>query len=269
MGDLRSSRGASLQAVLGRRLANQGERTHRPQRAPGQIGPNHCPAAAARGPARRGLARALRMPWRCKKRRSACCPSIRKIEQVTYSNTPPGATVGHRASSSSRLRARQRGHVLRTAQPAHVGMAPHDARGAARRIEQHGVETVCRPTSDRRRARRRTLAWPAAAGVAGSVARAAGERHRRRARCTFRSANSSNCAVLPPGAAQASSTRAPVASRRIQQQRRGALRRQVLHRHVAFGKAGQLHHRARAQQATPRCGPRPGPCRPLAARRCT
>jgi hypothetical protein len=61
-----------------------------------------------------------------------------------------------------------------------------------------------------------------------------------------RSASSSRCAVLPPGAAQASSTRAPggQASAPEQHQARGALRRGVLHRHVAIGEAGQLLHRA-------------------------
>ena len=92
---------------------------------------------------------------RNKRLRSGASPSARKTEQVQYSSRPPGLSSGHSAASSLACMARQLRDVALAAQPAHVGMAPHDARGGARRVEQDGVEGLGRPTT--------CDGWPASA----------------------------------------------------------------------------------------------------------
>ncbi len=68
--------------------------------------------------------------------------------------------------------------------------------------------------------------------------------------------HSSKCAVLPPGAAQASSTRKGcVRSSPLQQQGRRHLRGSVLHRHPALSKARQRLHRHGLCQLPRPCGP--------------
>ena len=42
----------------------------------------------------------------------------------------------------ARLLRRELGHIAFTAQPAHVGVAAHDARGGAGRVEQDGIKSL-------------------------------------------------------------------------------------------------------------------------------
>jgi hypothetical protein len=202
---------------------------------------------------------------RCKNASICCRPSALKTEQVAYSSRPPGRQQRPQRVQHLGLDAGQRGDVVGPAQPAHVGVAAHDARrvqGASSRMASKG-----RPSHQPRGSR----------GVAGrSVARSC-----RRFRVSCTRARRCGSAVqrqhvqigqlqqvgrLAAGAAQASSTRAPggqPAAPAAQQQRRGALGGGVLHRHLAFGKAGQLLHRAGLVQHH-RLAARPG--RPAAWR---
>ena len=167
---------------------------------------------------------------------------------------------------------RQGGDVAGTAQPAHVGVAPHDARGgagASSRMAPNG-----RPSHQASGAGRRRpgCGRPGRAGEgvvdACEAARGSPSRARR-----SRSASSSRWAVLPPGAAQASSTRARAGAPRaraprIQQQPRRQLGPGVLHRDVPLGEARQLASPGTARPARRRAARTPRrPARPRAGAR--
>ena len=112
---------------------------------------------------------------------------------------------GHSASSSSAWMRASAAMSLRAAQPADVGMAAHDARGAVR-ASSRWRRRAGRPTIGRAAA----VARPRARFSAG--ARARRPRARRRVaveRQHVEVGQLQQVAVLPPGAAQASSTRAP------------------------------------------------------------
>ena len=113
-----------------------------------------------------------------------------------------------------RLARGERGEVVAAAQPLDVGMAPRDAGGRAGHvgedaIEGHAVPPVVRPgCNPRARRARRGRAAPGCARAARSALRRPPARSARPPRV------SRMCAALPPGAAQASSTRWPAASSR-------------------------------------------------------
>ena len=93
-----------------------------------------------------------------------------------------------------------------------VRLAPHDAGRRTRRIEQHRVERLAVPPDfaacSRRRTQRRIGLRTAFASMF-LVPRSHGALRRRPAPTADDGSRSSRCAALPPGAAQASSTRAP------------------------------------------------------------
>ena len=162
-------------------------------------------AAGARRPA---------APWRCKKASIRRSPSALNTEQVRRAAGRRAPAGGHSASSICACIRASAGDVVGAAQPAHVGVAAHDARGAARRVEQDRVERPAVPPRG------------GGARVGGAQVRGCRPRrfsvssHARQASgslssaSTSRSASSSRWAVLPPGAAQASSTRGRRAGRR-------------------------------------------------------
>ncbi len=157
------------------------------------------------------------------------------------------------------------------AQPAHVGVAAHDARGAARGVEQDGIERPAVPPGVGRAGvgGRCGPSGPGApgcrppgAGASGSLSRAS----------TSRSASSSRWQSCPPGAAQASSTRAPAG--RPSPITSGAARWAAASCTETSPSAnpGQLVHRRRpgehARRAAPTTVPREaGQARPLRRRR--
>ena len=152
------------------------------------------------------------------------------------------------------LDAAQRGDVLGAAQPADVGMAAHDARGAAGRVQQDGVERLAVPPVGRAAAVARARARRAGAGGRACRPRARGAAGRLSSASTSRSASSSRWAVLPPGAAQASSTRAPARQAGAHQQaaRRAGRRRPAPRRRRRRSRAGG--RRAPGASSTMVCG---------------
>ncbi len=127
-----------------------------------------------------------------------------------------------------------------------VGLAAHDAGGRARRVEQDRVERRAVPPGVRvaRHRPQQRASTPSARRVEGCRARGAAARASMSSAVTRSDGSrSSRCAVLPPGAAQASSTRAP---RRRRQRIGHALRGAVLHRDRAVREAGQRRRPAAA-----------------------
>ena len=207
---------------------------------------------------------------RARKASTCCSFSALRIEQVAYSSTPPGASAFHSDIEQARLRGQQRREVGFASVQQHVGLAAHDAGGRARRIDQHRVERRAVPPALAARqasaARRRALSPTPQAREGAAHAVEARRIDVQRGQAQRRS-RSSRCAALPPGAAQASSTRAPA------RQRQGighALRRDVLHRHRAFGETGQRgdgQARVQTQCLGRRCR-RSGDSMPASSSRC-
>ena len=73
------------------------------------------------------------------------------LEDRTGRVDQPAARLEQRPQSVKQLALDrdQRRHIVRSAQPTDVGVAPHDARGGARRIEQDRIEQAAIPP-DRR-----------------------------------------------------------------------------------------------------------------------
>ena len=172
-------------------------------------------------------------------------------------------SVDLRRSLASEHRARDVEHAAagREQRPQRVEQ-PRLRRRERRQVRRRGAASArrdgggrCRRRCTARRAgSRRTAGRPtSASGSAASTARVSAPRPRRasvsstRARrsrsrsiaSSSRSASSSKCAVLPPGAAQASRTRAPGPAQPGHEQRRRALRVGVLDRHPPLGEPGQ------------------------------
>ena len=232
----------------------------------------HCRAAAAGGPARPGPAGAAPAPGVAKKRRSAACPrpgTPSRWRTAAGRRAPAAATARRAAAPAARAsaamssgRRSQRTSGWRRTMPealhgassrmASNGRPSHQARGVARR--RRPAAAACRLQAVQRVAAR-------AARRCGSLSSAS----------RSRSASSSRCAVLPPGAAQASSTRAPArqAGAAAAAARRAAPRRPAPRPRL---------RRSRAAAAPGRAAPAPRACagrvaargrRPCAASRCT
>jgi hypothetical protein len=146
---------------------------------------------------------------RCKNASIWCWPSALKTEQVAYSSRPPGLEQRPQRVQQFGLHAGQRVHVVGTAQPAHVGVAAHDAAGGAGGVEQDGVEGPAVPPGAGL-ARVAGLQRRRAAGPGGSGVLHAGQAHRVAVqRQQVQLGQLQQVRGLAAGAAQASSTRAP------------------------------------------------------------
>ena len=196
----------------------------------------HRPQQAAVGRARpvagpRGGAAGIPAPGACPR---SGTPSR---SRTAGARPAPRCATGHQDAGLQRGGAAQ---VVFAAQPADVGMAPHDARCGARHVGQHGVEGLAVPPGVRSAASaacsrtrspprpRRSRFWPTRSRRPASASRAS----------RSMSASSSRWAVLPPGP-----RRRPAPACRRPEPAIRRLRAGVLDRPPALGEARQLDHR--------------------------
>ena len=199
-------------------------------------------------------------PWRCKNA-SICCLAL-ALEDRAGGVEQPAAGLEQRPQRVQQLAPAARAsarHVGGAAQPADVGVAAHDARGAAGRVEQDGVEGPAVPPGGRLARRRRPSARPAAAGAAACRARAPGAARRCPAPAGPGRPVPADARSCRPARRRRRARARPAASAGLASSSSAARCADgVLHRHLAFGKAGQLAPPGRAAASTTAWPPKAG-----------
>ena len=181
---------------------------------------------------------------------------------------PAGPQQRPQRRQQPRLQGRQLRDVGFAAQPAHVRVAAHDARGGAGRVEQDGVEGLAVPPRGGSAGVGGDAPAPAGPGAAGSRGCARSAPGRRPAPVTSRVGQFQQVRGLAAGrgAGVEDAQRAPPCDcSPSQQQRRGQLGGGVLHRQRAFGEAREVAARAAAAPAPGRARPPASPAIPIAA----
>ncbi len=249
-----------------RRIRLQPHRRRAPRRC------RDCRAAAAGALEKPAATRGRHRAGVAKKRRSGPGPRHGRPSRCSTAAVRRAASVGHRASSSRAwVCAKAAMSVARRSQRTSGWRRtmPDALQGASSRMASKGRPSHQDDGSPASAARHRACR-PSRASDSSHLTRRAASLS---SASTSRSASSSRWAVLPPGAAQASRTRAPAGRRWLapssaQQQGRGALGGGVLHRDIAVVETREPLHRARLlpapRPAAPRLGP---PCRRRQARR--
>jgi hypothetical protein len=219
---------------------------------------------AGRGqPDRIGLARA--------ERRDALVPFLRKYRTGAEQQAPAGGQQRPERVQQAILLRRQISQVGSAPQPAHVGVAAHDARSAARRIQQDGVVRRAVPPIGRsaRVGHADVGGEPQPIQVLADAAAALGAHVQRRD--ARRGAELQQVCGLAAGRSAGVQHARRGNVQPIQQQRRGALRRGGLDRNIAFGMPRQCLYRQRLRQPYRAGAERPRPNalarQPLAIRR--
>ena len=141
------------------------------------------------------------------------CPPLRRRDKAVRLASAGRERVEQPACACERV------DVGGAAQPTHVRVATHDARGAARRVEQDGIDVPIPPGGSVGRVGTRCA--PSGASGARCRARASGAAHRCQ-RQHVQVGQFQQVRVLPPGAAR---HRAAGRGRPCDQQRRGRWRR--------------------------------------------
>ena len=232
------------------------DKHNRSRRCPPRPGQQLQPNAAAYRPRQ---AAALRISWPGAARPRGCAGSARRPPRSPAAAPSRCSTAGGRPGPaawrrpSNRELQWQRRPRCRSRAPQQLDVrvaADHAGRGAWR-IEQDAIEAAAGRAEDRRWSAARPPTSDAGACAAARRGSPRSARPRRRHRVRPRPPpppspqRSSICTVLPPGAAQASSTRIPGPGI---EQRSGQLRAGILHRDQSLGEARQLRRRPGARQ---------------------